>query len=323
MQTEMQATIAFACYDNDEVLKDGKGMNKKSQVAKILELYMPSVPKDEYRMCYVDQFLSGLNQFKCLFQCNSDNENKNKLTIPEELHRELGKKIYVGKDGIGRSLLTSKNLSNPQDISGETLYRHAKEVEANCKKALAVCMRSDSPWKGFDGHYPSGTTWFDYIEWIRREMYLVSNDTPTCDIIDADLDELPKDQVNDILDHSKAEKVTPTKRNKRKEKKKSADADDPSSDYDEEDAEEDAPTYEELVEDEKEIQNFVDEVLRKEDDSAVPDNEYFKGFWVFALWGYIPPPGYEEFKCTMISTVVDDGNNNNNNSNGRAEAKEK
>ena len=42
-----------------------------------------------------------------------------------------------------------------------------------------------------------------------------------------------------------------------------------------------------MVEDEKEIQNFVDEVLRKEDDSAVPDNEYFKGFWVFALWGYI------------------------------------
>ena len=48
-----------------------------------------------------------------------------------------------------------------------------------------------------------------------------------------------------------------------------------------------------------------------------------RDFWVFALWGYIPPPGYEEFKYTMISTVVDDGNNNNNNSNGRAEAKEK
>ena len=27
----MQATIAFACYDSDEVLKDGKGMNKNSQ----------------------------------------------------------------------------------------------------------------------------------------------------------------------------------------------------------------------------------------------------------------------------------------------------
>ena len=112
------------------------------------------------------------------------------------MHRELGRHIFVGKEGIGRSLLTSKNLSNPQDISGETLYRHAKEVEANCKKALALCLQVDSPWKGFDGHYPSGKTWFDYIEWIRKEMYLVTNDTPTSDIID-DLDEPPKDPQSD------------------------------------------------------------------------------------------------------------------------------
>ena len=127
-------------------------------------------------------------------------------------------------------------------------------------------------------------------------MYLVSNDTPTCDIMNADLDEQSKEQVNDILDNSKAGKVTPTKRKERKKKKKkSADGDDPSSDYDEEDAEEDAPTYDKLVEDEKEIQNFVDEVLSKDDDSVLPDNEYFKRFGVFALWGCIPPPGYEEF----------------------------
>ena len=141
MQTEMQATIAFACYDNEEVLKDGKGMNKKAQVTKIVELYMPSVPDDKLRMCYVDQFLSGSNQFKALFQCKSDPDDKNDKTIPEELHRELGRHIFVGKEGIGRSLLTSKNLSNPQDISGETLYRHAKEVEANCKKALSLCLQ--------------------------------------------------------------------------------------------------------------------------------------------------------------------------------------
>ena len=43
----MQATIAFACYDNDEVLKDGKGMNKNAQKKKILDLYMPAVPEDK------------------------------------------------------------------------------------------------------------------------------------------------------------------------------------------------------------------------------------------------------------------------------------
>ena len=64
LQSEMQATIAFACYDNDEVLKDGKGMNKNSQMKKIHDLYMPSVPEDKVRMCFVDQFLKGARQFR-------------------------------------------------------------------------------------------------------------------------------------------------------------------------------------------------------------------------------------------------------------------
>ena len=199
LQSEMQATIAFACYDNDEVLKDGKGMNKKAQKKKIVELYMPSVPEDKVRMCFVDQFLKGANQFKGLFQCNSEEDTEKPLTILYELHRDEGSNIFVGEDGGGitRSLLTSKNLTNPQDISGETLYRHAKEVEANCKKALALCLKPDSPWKDFDGHYPSGKTWFDYIEWLRVEMYRIGNDCPTSDIMDVDLDEQPTEDAED------------------------------------------------------------------------------------------------------------------------------
>ena len=138
LQTEMQATIAFACYDNDEVLKDGKGMNKKAQQKKMVDLYMPAVPPDKVRMCYVDQFLKGANQFSGLFQCNSGEDTKKPLTIPFELHREDGKQIYVGKDGGGitRSLLTRKNLSNTQDISGETLYRHEKRWKLIAKRLL-------------------------------------------------------------------------------------------------------------------------------------------------------------------------------------------
>ena len=145
MQPKMQATIAFACYYKDEVLKEGKGMNKKAQVDKIIKLYMLSVLEDKVQMCYINQFLNGSNQFNGLFQCNSEEDLENPLKIPEELHRELARNIYVGKDSIVQLLLTRKNLSNPQDISGETLYRHAKEVEANYKKSLALCLRSDSP----------------------------------------------------------------------------------------------------------------------------------------------------------------------------------
>ena len=123
----MQATIAFACYDSDEVLKHGKGMNKNSQKAKILDLYMPSncedkVREDKVRMCYVDQFLKGSNQFNGLFQCNSEEDTEKPLTIPYKLYRDEGASIFVGADAgrITRALLTSKNLTNPQDISGET-----------------------------------------------------------------------------------------------------------------------------------------------------------------------------------------------------------
>ena len=110
----MQATIAFACYDSDEVLKHGKGMNKNSQKGKMLDLYMPSdcedkVRKDKRRMCYVDQFLKGANQFKGLFQCKSEENAPNALTIPYELHRDEGSCIFVGADcgGITQTLLTS------------------------------------------------------------------------------------------------------------------------------------------------------------------------------------------------------------------------
>ena len=69
--------------------------------------------------------------------------------------------------------------------------------------------------------------------------------------------------------------------------------------------------------------NFVNEVLDKDQEHEVPENEYFKGFWCFALWGYIPPPGFEEYQCTMISTVVEDSDKSTSTSNGRADSKQK
>lgn len=111
-------------------------MKKNAQKKKIIDLYMPPVPEDKVRMCYVDQFLKEVNQFKGLFQCNSEEDTEKPLMIPYKLHRDEETSIFVGVDGGGstRALLTSKNLTSLQDISGETLCRQAKEVEANCKK---------------------------------------------------------------------------------------------------------------------------------------------------------------------------------------------
>ena len=221
-------------------------------------------------MCYVDQFLKGANQFKGLFlQCNSEEDTEKPLTIPFELHCEDGANIFVGDDdgGITRLLLTSKNLTNPQDISSETLYRHAKEVEANCKKALSICLKADSPWRNFDGHYESGKGWFDYLEWLRIEMYRSTNSCTTSDILDVDLDKQPVEEEEDV-----------------------------------------GRTQGDKNQHDNKEHTFLKEILNEEaDTNDVPDNEYFKGFWAFAMWGFIPPPGHEEYKCTLIATVVDEG----------------
>ena len=53
-----------------------------------------------------------------------------------------------------------------------------------------------------------------------------------------------------------------------------------------------------------------DDKSDEEDDSSVksegaPHHKYFKGFFAFAIWGYIPPPGGEEFQSLYIKTCCD------------------
>ena len=105
----------------------------------------------------------------------------------ECFHCHIGKEIPIETGCVDRLLLTRKNLSSLVDIKANTLYRHAKEVEANCKKALSLCMRNDSPYKNFNGTFPSGTNWMDYLCWIRKKMCNFGN---SCDT-------LIEDKVND------------------------------------------------------------------------------------------------------------------------------
>lgn len=174
-------------------------------------------------------------------------------------------------------------------------------MDANCKKALAICLQQDSPWRDFEGHYPSGKTWFDYIEWLRIQMYRATNDCPTTDILDVDLDEQPTEDADD------AEETAGTQPTKQSEKNRK-DADDSDLSYNLDDAKNDEDQHDE---EEVLVDKFVDGLLNTETDTEIPENENFKGFWAFALWGYIPPAGYEEYKCALITTVVDKRKKNN------------
>ena len=64
--------------------------------------------------------------------------------------------------------------------------------------------------------------------------------------------------------------------------------------------------------------------MKHNSDNPPPD-VYFKCYFSFLLWGYIPPPGYEDYKSLAMATIEKKGDKikNNKKSIGRAAAKKK
>ena len=201
LQTEMQATIAYGCYDSPQVLRSGNSCRKDDLVKKINDLYMPK-PNDDDSLSHVEMFLEGKGKYSYLFDTIARPENSDELikVIPEVMHCMEGKVITLSPGCVDKSLLTRKNLSNFIDISANTLYRHAKEVEANCKKALALCTAADSPYRNYDGHFPSGTNRDDYLAWLRKQM------NSSIDIVD--VDEEDSDKIAEDNDNNTTTKKT-------------------------------------------------------------------------------------------------------------------
>ena len=253
LQTELQALIAFSCYDSKEILQSGKSSKRQTIIDTLLCLYMPSSNDGDDYVSHIDQFLEGLGRFKCLFtkkEDSSDSDNgvpRSKLVLKECFHCVKGKELVVEHDCIDKSLLTRKNLTNYIDIKGDTLYRAAKEVEANCKKALAICLSEDSPYRNYNGTLPSGTNWEDYLVWLKGAMRSSGSNATVTDLVD----------------------------------------DAPSSAVDVEGG------------------DTLEEEASNDSESNSDAEEYFKGFFAFALWGYIPPDGGEAFKSSLISTITE------------------
>ena len=57
--------------------------------------------------------------------------------------------------------------------------------------------------------------------------------------------------------------------------------------------------------DEKSITTSAAEIVN--DAAVVLCDDYFRGYFAFALWGYIPPEGGEQYKSSLMGTVVDTG----------------
>ena len=124
-QTELQSMVAYGAYDTKEILGAGTSSNVATLVDKLKALYFPPTNQSDERVSHVEKLLEREGKYKHLFE---EGEN-GKPTINEKLHRLKGKDIYIGDDCIDMSMLTRKNLSNYADVSCESLWRHAKEVE--------------------------------------------------------------------------------------------------------------------------------------------------------------------------------------------------
>ena len=112
LQCELQATIAFACYDSDEVLRSGKSVNNKMLIENLSKLYFPSRNKNDNRVSYTQLFLKGQQRFKALFEFSkkaNDPLYKKYLVLPEQIHCESNQIFVIDKKCINLSLLTRKN----------------------------------------------------------------------------------------------------------------------------------------------------------------------------------------------------------------------
>ena len=196
--------------------------------------------------------------------------------------------MSIGEGCINVSMLTRKNLSNPIDISAETLLRHAKDVEANAKKAFAICTSENSPYKDFNGTFASGTTWENYIEWVRVEMFKMLEKDKVYEVFDEDdPDAMPQISIDGTNQEEDEGQKTDDSRN-------------------ENEVEEDYLPEEDEDDDEEGSKAVEAVVINEDQDEVVPYDWSFKGFIVFALWGFIPIPGGEKYKSLLMSSIGGD-----------------
>ena len=78
-------------------------------------------------------------------------------------------------------------MSNPVDVSVQTIMRATKEVLRNGSKLLACVKGAESDYK--DGTLPSGRTISDYHRYVREWMFMKLNGTIGADSDDADADD--------------------------------------------------------------------------------------------------------------------------------------
>ena len=197
-----RALIAYASYDSPSLSCGGVSMTDEAQVMVMAKLCFGSPDEDPGVICFVNQFLHGLNKFSGLFTASDEVQpgvanNMNSTTGPElsrmlltlsPILHQLGPEVnvFVGEGSIKKSLLCGKTVANSTvHVTGRTMLRHAKDVLCNCKKMMVIVTAPNSPSK--DGNFPSGTNLEDYMKWclICMNKDILADATTACIAVDA------------------------------------------------------------------------------------------------------------------------------------------
>ena len=67
LQTELQALIAYGCYDSKQVLKSGNSAKKNDIINNLCNLYMTKLNSSDH-LSQVEAFLEGQGKYSYLFE---------------------------------------------------------------------------------------------------------------------------------------------------------------------------------------------------------------------------------------------------------------
>jgi len=199
---EFQSFVAFCCYS--KMVESGEDYNIGQQHNELSRLYHGMMDDAGKRtsddVSYAEQSVMGINQFKGLFDkvdiavneaSNSSNTNTFNNVLKHTLHREGPYKCIVANANsvsgeLSLKLISSSTYKGDKEIEGRTILRRAQDVMANGRKALAVAMHHDSPYR--HGTLPSGHCLADYHDYILEHMEKLLKGQPPISVEDTGRD---------------------------------------------------------------------------------------------------------------------------------------
>ena len=175
---ELQRTASFWAYNTVHTSGNSKAQNAIEEL--VAKRYFGD-PSDKDSMGYAEQLVNGLNAFASMYDPQFEVEELTatapgggtglrRLTMRSQFHCSSDLIVCSqnpNDEGINMAVLSSKALSNRGQLSPNNIFKNAKLVEQNGRKALALVQRSEFK----DGKMPSGKNYQDYLLFLRETMY--------------------------------------------------------------------------------------------------------------------------------------------------------